>query len=299
MAGQRRQVHQLRRIDGQHRGGLVDRKASVPVDRHDPHVEVVRRDHREVRAVLTGQTCHGARPSPAAQQQVEGVVGAGGVDDVGGRHPGQRRDRGAACVEGGRGGRRGDITAHFGFVPGVLGGGVDDRRTLPRARATVQVQARHRRPGCPPPFAEFRHLVESDSPKSPAGSVHQWVRRRPAAANSSATPSGRNLHDTSVSISSPAAKCDGQIQRRDPHPLCRACPQPHLDALFVGVPPGHMLEGVKVEIGIELAVDHGEHIAIEPGRHARAVVIGADQPAGVLDQVGAQQQGVTRLQRVG
>ena len=59
-----------------------------------------------------------------------------------------------------------------------------------------------------------------------------------------------------------------------------------------------MLERVEVEVGVEFAVDHREHVAVEPRRHAGAVVVGAYQPAGVLHQVGAQQQGVTGLQRV-
>ena len=142
-------------------------------------------------------------------------------------------------------------------------------------------------------------MTASDSPKSPASSVHQCVRRRPAAASSSATPSGRNLHDTSVSISSPAAKSTVRSSAVDPHLLRTACAQPHLDALLVGVPPGDVLERVEVEVGVEFAVHHGEHVLVELRGHARGVVVGPHQAVGVLDQVGAEQQGVTRLQAVG
>ena len=298
VAGQRGQVHQPRRI---RRPGRVAASSTAsrpsPSTGSAPHLEAVRRHHRQVRAVLAGQTGHGARPRPAAQQQVERVVGAGGVDDVGGRHPGQRRDRGAARVEHGRGGLRGDIAADLGLVPGVLGGGVDDREALPRAGAAVQVQAR--RPWAAPrasrsaEFASFgrQRQPEVSRPIGPpmgAPQARGGQLRRHALGPELARHLGEHLLAR--------GEVDGQIQRADAHPLSGARPQPHLDALLVGVPPGHVLEGLEVEVGVELAVDHREHIAVEPRRHARAVVVGADQPAGVLDQVGAQQQGVARLQ---
>ena len=86
----------------------------------------------------------------------------------------------------------GDVAADLGLVPRMRGGGVDDRETLPRAGGTVDVYTGDRRSRRPPRLGEA-HLVDSDRPKSPASSVHQWVRRRPAAASSAATPSGRNL----------------------------------------------------------------------------------------------------------
>lgn len=85
---------------------------------------------------------------------------------------------------------------------------------------------------------------------------------------------------------------DGQVEGTDPDPLRPFGPQPHFDAFLIGVPARHMPESVDVEIGVEFPVDHREHIAIEPGRHSGGVVVGAHQPTGVLDQVGAQQQGV-------
>ena len=50
-----------------------------------------------------------------------------------------------------------------------------------------------------------------------------------------------------------------------------------------------------VEICPEFPVHHGEHVEIEPRRHPGAVVVGADQPLGVLHQIGAEQQGVAGL----
>jgi hypothetical protein len=46
------------------------------------------------------------------------------------------------------------------------------------------VQPGDLRPGGPPPVRQFGHLVDSDSPKSAARSVHQCVRSKPAAASS-------------------------------------------------------------------------------------------------------------------
>ena len=198
-------------IRGQRSCGVVDGQSPVSVDRKCADLTVVRRHHRQVRTVFAGQAGDRARSCPAAQQQVQRVVGAGGVDDVGGRHRGQCRNRRPARVERGRGRRCGDITADLGLMAGVLCGGVDDREALPRARAAVQVQTCDFRPRRAPASSKFLasgrcHLVDSDRPKSPAWSVHQCVRRRPASASSAATPSGRNLQDTSVSISSPSAK---------------------------------------------------------------------------------------------
>src|SRR5215469_10069244 len=47
--------------------------------------------------------------------------------------------------------------------------------------------------------------ADSDSPNWPSASVHQRSMANPAADSSAATPSGRNLADTSVRISSPSA----------------------------------------------------------------------------------------------
>ena len=51
---------------------------------------------------------------------------------------------------------------------------------------------------------------------------------------------------------------------------------------------------VDVEIGVEFPVDDRELIAVELGIEPGGVVIGAHEPATVLDQIGAQQQAVPR-----
>ena len=128
----------------------------------------------------------------------------------------------------------GEIAAQFG-VPcwaevgwdprsaGVLSDGVDDGEALPRAGGVVEMQAQRFGPGGAPQARDGgigpghvrgSGLTASDSPKSPAGSVHHSVCRSPAAANSAATPSGRNLHDTSVNISSPASNSTDKSSSR-------------------------------------------------------------------------------------
>ena len=52
------------------------------------------------------------------------------------------------------------------------------------------------------------------------------------------------------------------------------------------------MEGLGVEVPVELAVDDRQNVAIEGGRHAGRVVVGRHEPARVLDQISAQEQGV-------
>ena len=74
VTGQRREVHQGRRVGGQHSGRLVDDQPAVAVGRQRAHVEAVRGHYRQVGAVLAGQAGHGAAARPAAEQQAQGVA---------------------------------------------------------------------------------------------------------------------------------------------------------------------------------------------------------------------------------
>ena len=89
-----------------------------------------------------GRQAMRALAAPVAEQDVEGVVGAGGEDDVVGGEPGQRADGGPARVEHRRGGLGGDVAADLGFVPGVRGRGVD----RPRSSAASRRRCRGARP---------------------------------------------------------------------------------------------------------------------------------------------------------
>src|SRR5262245_26388426 len=58
-----------------------------------------------------------------------------------------------------------------------------------------------------------------------------------------------------------------------------------------------MLERVEVEVRAELAVEHAEDVAVERGGHACTVVVGGDQTATVLHEIGAEQEPVVVLER--
>jgi hypothetical protein len=76
--------------------------------------------------------------------------------------------------------------------------------------------------------------------------------------------------------------------------------QAHLDPLALAIEERNVLEGVDVEVGVELAVDHAQDVAIELGGHAGGVVVGGLDDRRVLDQVGAEQQVIdARAQQLG
>src|SRR3970040_2093425 len=61
----------------------------------------------------------------------------------------------------------------------------------------------------------------------------------------------------------------------------------HLDARLSGVPHGAVSEPLHREIRGELAVDPDEQIAVERRGHAQRIVVGQQQLAFGLDEVGA------------
>ena len=133
---------------------------------------------------------------------------AGGEDGVLGRHPGEHADGGPARAQNGLSGIGREVAADLGLVLCVLSDHVDHGVGLSRARRRIEVHDRRDGSGIAPTDRQlvvWNHLTAKANPKSSAGSVHQWVRTRPAAASSPATPSWVNLHDTSVNISSPSA----------------------------------------------------------------------------------------------
>src|SRR6266498_4080252 len=73
-------------------------------------------------------------------------------------------------------------------------------------------------------------------------------------------------------------------------------PQPHLDPLLHRVPQGHVGERLDLEVRPQLPVDDAQHVAVELRGHAGRVVVGRHENGGILDQIGAQQQPLPRLQ---
>ena len=123
---------------------------------------------------------------------------------------------------------------------------------------------------------------------------------RPEAARSAPSRLIVNFALISVRSSSRGAKRDVEPQPADVHVHPPLGAQAHLDPLALAVEEGDVLEGVDVEVGVELAVDDAQDVAVELGRHAGAVVVGGLEHRRVLDQVGAQQQMVdARAQQLG
>jgi hypothetical protein len=68
---------------------------------------------------LAGNAGDRALARPVGEQDVEGVVGPRGEDDVVAAHPGQRAHRLSPGVENGRSGLGCDVSANLGLVPCV------------------------------------------------------------------------------------------------------------------------------------------------------------------------------------
>ena len=112
----------------------------------------------------------------------------------------------------------------------------------------------------------------------------------PASFSSASTPWRVNLVLISVSRSSPRRR-HLEVEIGDGHHLVVERAQPHLDALVLLVPQGHVLEAARDRSRrVQLAVEHVEHVAVELGGDPGGVVVGGDQAGPVLDQVGAEQE---------
>ena len=83
-----------------------------------------------------------------------------------------------------------------------------------------------------------------------------------------------------------------QPQVADGHDLPAGRAELHLYPLALGVPDRDVLELLDIEVGPQLPVDDLQDVAVELGRDSGRVVVGAQQPAGVFHQVGAEQEHV-------
>ena len=98
------------------------------------------------------------------------------------------------------------------------------------------------------------------------------------------------------SDSLPAAKEIVHSARRMRTGLSDPRDQVHLDAAL-GVPHGPVVERGEVEVGQELGVDPREQVLVERGRDAHRIVVGQQQLLFRLDQIGSQQERISRPQR--
>ena len=70
--------------------------------------------------------------------------------------------------------------------------------------------------------------------------------------------------------SSPRANVDLEVERGDPHVAGAPGAQAHLDPLAVGVEERDVLEQLGREVGVQLAVEDVQDVAVELGGHAGA-----------------------------
>lgn len=131
MAGERGEVDKRGRIVGHLPRGVVDGEPAEVIGGQHADLESVGGHDGEIGAVLAGRAREGVVAWPAAEQDVECVVGAGGEHDAGAAQASQCRDSCTTRVEHRRSRVGGDVPADLRFMPGVPGRRVDDREALP------------------------------------------------------------------------------------------------------------------------------------------------------------------------
>src|SRR5215469_12028420 len=94
----------------------------------------------------------------------------------------------------------------------------------------------------------------------------------------------------------PGSERNGHPEIADRYQLLAVCRQAHFDPFIRRVPDGEMPELLDGEVGVQIAVDDFEDVAVELRRDAGRVVVGAEQAADVFDQVRPQEEGVARTQ---
>ena len=83
----------------------------------------------------------------------------------------------------------------------------------------------------------------------------------------------------------------------DVHGLGAHRDEMHLDPVRHRVVEGAVLERLGIEVGPELVVQHPQHVAVELGGDAPAVVVGRLDARDVLPEIGAHEEPVARLHR--
>ena len=77
-----------------------------------------------------------------------------------------------------------------------------------------------------------------------------------------------NLEEISVRISSPAANSTVEVEPLEADRLVGERAQADVHPRLLGVVAGDVLEGVEVEVGAQLAVEHEQHVLVELGGDA-------------------------------
>jgi len=88
-------------------------------------------------------------------------------------------------------------------------------------------------------------------------------------------------------------------EARERDPLRTASPQVHLDLALSSIEEGDVIEGRRIEVTAELAIDDLENVAIEFRGDARAIVVRCFEHGRLLDEIGAEQEMLARPQSSG
>ena len=126
----------------------------------------------------------------------------------------------------------------------------------------------------------------------PSSSVIHRSRASGVPARRAENDSRVYLQDSSVRISSPAARASSSVGPGDPCPHRAAGAEAHLDPLPPRVVEGHVLEARGVEVRAEALVDDAEDIQVELRSDPGRVVVGRVEPRGVLHEVHPDQEPV-------
>ncbi len=121
------------------------------------------------------------------------------------------------------------------------------------------------------------------------GEVASWIfppvaEIEPGLGVSASSSGLRNLSEISVRISSPARTRPRVRAHRHERPGLRRTAAASR-SLALGVPARDVRESVENEVAAELAVHHGQHITVERGRDAGAVVVCRFEESDVLHEV--------------
>ncbi len=148
-------------------------------------------------------------------------------------------------------------------------------------------------------YRRRRRRRDSVSANSSSGSVNQRTSSSPAADEVALQALGRELRADLGAHLLAGVEVHGQVQRAHERGVLAARAQAHLDPLVLAVEQGDVVEVLGVEVGVQLAVEHAQHVAVELGGDALRVVVGGLEHLRVLDQVGAHQQVVLGAEQAG
>src|ERR1017187_1260493 len=137
----------------------------------------------------------------------------------------------------------------------------------------------------------FRPFCDAESeravfPRKPVLEVHPPEREHPLDAG--AREFAADFGQDALSWSELDAQIDGPYGDH----LAPLGHEVHLDALPFAVVEGKMIEGALVEVCVELAREHAQHVLVERGRDPLRIVVCRVKDTLVFDEVDAKEESV-------